>query len=188
MNVKPLSLQLIAILALGMAGCAGLDSADRDFPYWLPPVGTEVELKEPLEVRPLSARVFLQQGAVVPKTGLNLYLPSCTFAVTQVFEDRSQTIQPDSFQVVRVTGQREEVVQQAPARYAAAYLAGGGISGGGSTMVMHLVHLWLESPKQPEVRRLSCRGALDDPPLANRPSIAEMGQALGSIAELHLPE
>jgi len=171
-----------------MAGCASLYMADPDSPYWLPPVGSVVELKQVLEVPPRSARVFLQQGTLVAKTAVNLYLPSCNFAVTPVFEDRSQTILPDSFQVVRVTGQREEVVQQAPAaRYAALYLAGGQPDGG-STMIMHLVHLWLESPKQPDVRRLSCRGALDDPPLAKRPSVTQMRAALGPIAELRLPE
>jgi hypothetical protein len=187
-NTKPLPFLSITTLVLGMAGCAGLDRGDPDSPHWLPPVGTLVELHEALEVPPLSARVFLQQGTVLAKPSLNLYLPSCAFAVTRVFEDGSQTIEPDTFQVVRVTGQLEEVVRQrAPAQYAAIHLARGGIDGG-SSMVMHVVHLWLESPEQAEVRRLSCRGAMDDPPLSNRPSVTEMRQALGAIATLKLPE
>jgi len=178
---------LIPLLALGVAGCTALGPFEPDSPYWLPPVGSDVDLKQSLEVAPQSARVFLQQGAVVGKSGVNQFLPSCNFEVSQVFEDSSQTIQPDTFRVMRVGRQWEEVVQQAPTQYAALHLAGGSVDGGTSP-IMHLVHLWLESAKQPQVRRLSCRGAVDDPPKAKPPTGEEIFQALGAIAELRLPD
>lgn len=178
---------LVPLLALGLNGCTALGPFEPDSPYWLPPVGSEVDLKQSLEVRPRSARVFLQQGGVVSKGGVNQFLPSCNFEVNQVFEDRSQTIQPDTFRVLRVGRQWEEVVQHASAQYAALHLAGGNVDGG-TSMIIHSVHLWLESAKQPQVRRLSCRGGVDDPPKARPPSGEEIFQALGVIASLRVPD
>lgn len=178
---------LIPLLALGVAGCTSLGPFELSSPYWLPPVGSEVALKQALEVPPQSARVFLQQGRVVAKSGVNQFLPNCNFEVSQVFEDSSQTIQPDTFRVRRVGRQSEEVVQRAPAQYAALYLARGGMDGGTSPII-HAVHLWLESAKQPQVRRLSCRGAVDDPPKAKPPTGEEIFQALGDIVVLRVPD
>jgi len=183
MNPNP----LIPLFALGVAGCAALGPFEPDSPYWLPPVGSEVDLKQSLEVPPQSARVFLQQGVVVAKSGVNQFLPSCNFEVNQVFEDTSQTIQPDTFRVLRVGRQWEEVVQQAPTQYAALHLARASVDGGTSPII-HTVHLWLESARQPEVRRLSCRGGVDDPPKAKPPSGEEIFQALGDIAALRVPD
>ena len=178
---------LIPLLALGVAGCTALAPFDPASPYWLPPVGSEVDLKQALEVPPQSARVFLQQGKAVAKSGVNQFLPNCNFEVNQVFEDSSQTIQPDTFRVRRVGRQWEEVVQQVPTQYAALHLARGSVDGGTSPII-HAVHFWLESPRQPEVRRLSCRGAVDDPPKAKPPTGEEIFQALGDIAKLRVPD
>jgi hypothetical protein len=54
-------------------------------------------------------------------------------------------------------------------------------------MVTHSVHMWIGSDLQPNLMRLTCRGAFDDLPKADPPSIAEMQAALGNIAEIILP-
>jgi hypothetical protein len=66
-------------------------------------------------------------------------------------------------------------------------LARGSVDGGTSPII-HAVHLWLESAKQPQVRRLSCRGAVDDPPKAKPPTGEEIRQALGDVAALRVPD
>ena len=55
-------------------------------------------------------------------------------------------------------------------------------------MIIHQVHMRLASEEQPDVRNLSCRGGLDDPWLARPPSVEEIGEALGEVADLVLPE
>ena len=41
---------LIPFLAPGLAGCAAMGPFEPDSPYWLPPVGSEVELQQALEL------------------------------------------------------------------------------------------------------------------------------------------
>ena len=53
-------------------------------------------------------------------------------------------------------------------------------------MIYEGYHLWLESSSQPNVMRLTCRGVIDIPWQARRPSIAEIRAALGEIATLSL--
>ncbi len=64
----------------------------------------------------------------------------------------------------------------------------GRVASGGQFMVMRMVHMKLESEEQPDLHRLTCRGALDDPPNALEVSINEMRVALGDKATIVLPE
>jgi hypothetical protein len=53
-------------------------------------------------------------------------------------------------------------------------------------MIYEGYHLWLDSPSQPNVMRLTCRGVIDEPWKARRPSIAEIRASLGTLATLKL--
>ena len=57
----------------------------------------------------------------------------------------------------------------------------------GLPMVVRSVHLWIGSDLQPDLMRLTCRGACDDMPTAYPPSMEEMGEALGTYARIVLP-
>lgn len=169
-----------------LSGCAGADRSDPGSPYWRPPVGSVVQLHRELTVRPGAARVFLQQGKVVGLAGLDQSTPSCNFELEAVSE-QPQVIAPGSFLVTRVWGQRGEIVQDGPGRLAGAMLAES-TDNGGTTMILHQVHLRLQSQQQPGVRNLTCRGGLDEPWLARPPSVQDMQQACGEVVTLHLGE
>src|SRR3569623_3825154 len=64
-----------------------------------------------------------------------------------------------------------------------------GLSGCGSSEsdVTLVWKLWLESPRQPKVRRLICGGKFDPAFRARRPSINEIRIQLGYIASLITP-
>ena len=167
-----------------LMGCAGANRPDPSSPFWLPPVGTVVDLHRALTVPPPAARLFIQRGEVL-SGGLNQYHPSCNFELEKISE-QPQVIEPGRFKVVRVWGQQGDFVQHGPGRRAGALLAENPDSG--STMIIHQVHMRLASEQQPDVRNLSCRGGLDDPWLARPPSVDEMGEALGEVADLVLPD
>jgi hypothetical protein len=57
---------------------------------------------------------------------------------------------------------------------------------GGKPMVVRGYHLWLGSDRQPDVMRMTCRGAFDDINRADPPSLEEVRRALGEVAELSL--
>jgi len=168
-----------------LLGCAGADRPDPDSPFWLPPVGTLVDLHQALTVPPPAARLFVQRGELTSSGGHDQYYPSCNFELEKISE-QPQVIEPGRFSVVRVWGQQGDYVQQLPGRQAGALLADN--QDAGSTMVIHQVHMRLASKQQPDVRNLSCRGGLDDPWLARPPSVDEMREALGEIADIVLPE
>jgi hypothetical protein len=168
-----------------LLGCAGADRPDPGSPFWLPPVGSVVDLHQALTVPPPAARLFIQRGELSSSGGLDLYYPSCNFEMQKISE-QPQVIEPGRFSVVRVWGQQGDFVQRGPGRQAGALLADK--ADNGSTMIIHQVHMRLASEQQPGVRNLSCRGGLDDPWLARPPSVQEMREALGEIADLVLPE
>jgi hypothetical protein len=49
------------------------------------------------------------------------------------------------------------------------------------------VHLWFGSDLPPDVMRLTCRGAFDEPWDVESPSINEMRTSLGDYARIVLP-
>jgi hypothetical protein len=181
--MKQTLILILACLLLAACSQSGWIRQDTASTFYLPPIGTLVELKQPLTVRPGRARVFLQGGKV--SQGIDQYAPNCNFEI-RTLSEQSQVIEPETFLVVRVQRLTEEVVQLTrPIRVAS---RGGGIGGdGGHSMVTRGVHLWFGSDIQPDVMRMTCRGGFDDPWRAELPSIDEMRAALGAYAGLTLP-
>lgn len=179
---------IVSLLACGLlVGCSqSLLKPDAGSVWYLPPVGTMIELHKPLTVPGGQTRVFLQRGEVAAKQAFDRYVPSCNFELRKLSQD-SREIAPETFFVVRVQRETAEVVRQVenPIKMAGLGLVG---RDNGLPMVVHSVHLWVGSVLQPDVMRLTCRGAFDDPSEAEPPSIQQMGQALGSYASLRLPE
>ena len=157
--------------------------ADTAYAWYLPPVGSTIELHRSLQLPGGHTRVFLQRGEVVAKQAFDRYQPSCSFEIRSLAETPRQ-IDPETFLITRVQRTTEEVVERdEPIMLAAWNFVG---IDDGPPMVTRGVHLWISSDLQPDVMRLTCHGAFDDPPEALPPSIDEMRGALGSYASLRL--
>jgi hypothetical protein len=181
--MKVLFVILLASLLMAACSQSGWVKQDTASRYYLPPIGTLVELQRPLTVPPGRARVFLQGGQVTQ--GFDQYQPNCNFEI-RTLSEQPQVISPEKFLVVKVQRVTEEVVQTAEP-IQVAWLGLVGRDTGGYTMIVRGVHLWLGSDTQPDVMRLTCRGGFDDPWRVDPPSIDEMRAALGDYAHISLP-
>jgi hypothetical protein len=177
------------MFALGLAGfllsgCEGggstvreASSADR----YVDLAGGTVNLRQPLPVRAGQARVFLQHGKV--SSGVDFYAPQCDFEIRSV-KHQGVTIQPDIFRILRVQHVMEQVVQaDSPIKVASLNLAGLDDSAGIS-QYFEGYHFWLESPKQPQVMRMSCYGVHAEPGVLQPPTLNEIRATLGDIASI----
>src|SRR3569623_88118 len=167
------------VLAAALAGCVSLAVKDENSSYYPVPVGSKLILHRDLEIPADSARVYLQGGQVVKSAGV--FDPYCRFEVRDVL-NVPQTLKADEF-VVRKT----QMDMLHISMHDGVQLAG--LSGWGSSEsdVTVAWYLWLESPRQPNVRRLICGGKFDAAFRARRPSINEIRIQLGDIASLMTP-
>jgi hypothetical protein len=177
---------LLFMLALLLTGCSQryLVNDDPTYAYNLPPVGSRIVLKKPLRVPGGETRIFLQGGEAMKKSEFDRYKASCSFELRKL-ADTARNIEPDSFLVTEVQRLTQEVVQRKPAF--SGFLKVAMQDSGGKPMVTQGYHLWLGSEKQPDVMRMTCRGAFDDLSRADPPSLEEVKQSLGDYAELIMP-
>lgn len=174
--------------ALLLAACGPLSIRNEATRSYVPLRNASLELHRDVVVAPERARVFFQDGEVLP--GINEYRPHCELTVRKL-ADRPQTIQADRFTVERVSADIVHVVSSGAvvvAVNAELRLAGGGGDGGGDGegRLMKAYILYLHSDRQPEVLSLVCGGAFNLPALATRPSLEDIRNALGDYATLEL--
>ena len=143
--------------------------------------GASLVLNQSLNVAASKARIFVQNGDV--SSWFDSYRPHCAFEVSSVQHDGLE-ISADTFTVTRVQGALQQVVSTEPVRVAALQLAGMDGGGGGSASYYQGYHFWLTSANQPEVRRMSCFGVFAQPYELYPPTLKEIRQALGSVAEI----
>ncbi|MET0028140.1 MAG: hypothetical protein ABW101_10930 [Candidatus Thiodiazotropha sp.] len=172
---------VLGLLMLTACSQTSITVRDDTNPYHPPAVGDRVQLLEPLELPPETARIFLQNGEPMVLHAFDRYKVNCNFEV-RTLKPETQTIQPDEFIIKRVQALMVEVVKREPSGRGG--LMRVGMDDSGSSSVTRGYHLWLESEQQPDVMRLSCRGAFDYMWDATPPSIQEIRQALGSRARL----
>ncbi len=151
------------------------------YPYNLPPVGSKVVLLKPVAIEPGTTRTFLQLGRAMALGDFNRYRANCNFEVEKLSE-KTQRIEPGTFIVRKVQRLVTEVVRDTVSQPGFSTVD----YDPGSPMVTHGYHLWLSSEKQPGVMRMTCHGAFDDLSRAQPPSIDDIREALGEIAELVL--
>jgi hypothetical protein len=151
------------------------------YPYNLPPIGSKVVLLLPVDIESGTTRTFLQRGKAMALGDFNRYRVNCAFEVENL-SDKTQRIEPDTFVVRKVQRLVTEVVRNTGHRPGFSTVE----YDPGSPMVTHGYHLWLSSEKQPDVMRMTCHGAFDDLSRAEPPSIDDVREALGEIAELVL--
>lgn len=169
---------VLVLSAVVLAGCAAtMVDGSRLL------AGATVVLQQDLTIPSGHARVFLQGGAVVEKTRLNIYQPHCNFE-QRVVSDGSAVIAADRFLVTQVSVGDDFIVQRGAALFASLGMDGGnGIPGNLHRYVRHT----LSSPRQPQVMRLTCHGGAEIPGRAEWPRLHEIRAALGSVATIELP-
>ncbi len=154
---------------------------------WLPDYsgedsGWRLVLHKPLVVAPENARVFLQDGRMLPSLAFNQYRPSCSLEVRNL-SPQPQTIEPDTFVVNRIQPLREEVAAWRPVKLASLSLASAAVDASPADIFLGY-HFWLSSDAQPDVLRMTCRGVFAEPWEAEYPTLEEIAHALGGYAEL----
>lgn len=143
--------------------------------------GGVVQLLEPLHVAPGRARIFLQRGEIHRKYSVNEYVPQCSFEVDSVAH-MGMTIEPDTFRITGVQRILEEVVYLRKRHVASQSIAM--FEDTGAALVFAGYHFWLDSPRQPGVMRLTCHGTYADLPEAQPPTLLEIHEALGKVAQI----
>ena len=143
--------------------------------------GANLVLNQPIRVSAGKARVFVQDGEV--RSGHNSYKPHCAFEIKSVQHD-GVAIDAGTFPITRVQGSLQQVVSAEPLQTASLQLAGMDGGGDGPSSLYLGYHFWLSSVGQPEVRRMSCYGIYAEPQDAEPPTLQEIQQALGSVAEI----
>ena len=142
--------------------------------------GAKLVLNQALSIGAAKARVFVQNGEAL--SGFDSYQPHCAFEITSVNHDGA-VVDADTFSIDRVQGSLQQVVSREPVRLASLHLAG--MDGGDGPSSIYLgYHFWLSSVAQPGVRRMSCYGIYAEPQDAYAPTLEEIRQALGPIAEI----
>lgn len=143
-----------------------------------------VELKQSLVIAADTTRVFIQHGHPIGPVSLSdHYRPQCAFEVSQRLST-PQLVAPARFDIERVQGLVDEVVEARPHQ-----LAGLGFIGmldDGPPMVHAGYHFWFRPGQPAEALRLSCYGAFADMQEAEPPTLEEIQAALGTLAELRV--
>ena len=177
---------LIVILSAGLvlAGCQGGSSAFvRDATgddKFVQLEGAGIVLNQELNIAPGKARVFVQNGEV--SAGFDSYQTHCAFEITSVRHE-GVSINPDTFIISKVQRDIQQVVKARPVQVAGLSLASG-LGGSGAQSYYDGYHFWLTSANQPQVRRMSCFGVYAQPYELFPPTMVEIRQALGSLAEI----
>jgi hypothetical protein len=184
--------RLLAILLTAtLLGCAAMEATrDPASPFFVIPVGSVIELHQPLEIRPGTARIWLQRGQVA--AGQDWYAPSCNLEIRTLDRERSQTVAPGTFVIRRVQQMEEWVELRRPEVQVAAVGFGVGLrvgdyDDGGVMGMWRGYHLWLESEEQPDVLRMTCMGAFARVWEVRPPSLEDLRVVFGEVATVHLP-
>ncbi|MCB1850594.1 MAG: hypothetical protein KDI83_07400 [Gammaproteobacteria bacterium] len=171
------------VLVLFVAGCAQFTNRSGEDPLAFLAPGSEMQLVRDLEIASGETRVFFQRGQVISKGELDYYHPSCDLEV-RTLKQTPQTVSKDLFIIGKLTSGRESVVDLGRLKVAdsgplARIFTERGVS------VHRYLRIELHSALQPDVMRLTCRGAWDDYNVARFPSAIEIKLTLGEIMAFH---
>ena len=182
--MRPILLLLLAVLIL--SGCALVEvEPDPASPFYPVPEGSVLEIHQPITIPAGRTRVWLQRGRVV--AGQDWWHPACNLEVNTLDRERSRTVEPGRFEVIRVQGMDDFARQQIPAGGVMNAGLYAGYDTGGNTWMWRGHHLWLSSAEQPDVLRLTCVGVYARAHEVRPPSIEQIREALGPVASLRLP-
>ncbi len=176
-------------MLLGVSGCQYVPERSEDSPFYPPPAGSRLVLHEDLKISAHKGGVFIQGGEIQSSYwAIQQYYPYCEFEVRKV-KAEPQTVHADTFVITKTVQEADNPAAGLPGThpmFASAHgmvaMVDNGIGPEGYSTVMYL-----ESPRQPNVLRITC-SHWQDPPLAEHLTIAEIRGALGEIFELQLAE
>ncbi|SIO10893.1 hypothetical protein SAMN05443662_1491 [Sulfurivirga caldicuralii] len=147
-------------------------------------------LEKPVAIAAGTTRTFFQQGVAKPYMAVDWYAPWCALEV-RTLKETATTVQPDTFAITRVQLDEMEVAVRPGVQLAALWKGGVALALGGQErpQTMDAVHLYLHSPRQPNVLRLTCAGRLSDgdpqdAPDSWRPDPARINTILGPYGRL----
>lgn len=180
-------LQRTGLTVLLMAAVSVSSAQSFNSPATQIPVDSFIVVKERLPVAPEYTWVFVQFGKLSSWTELRHWYPFCRFEVAGLVP-RERYIEPGRYRVTRAAGESRtvELDLQAPGRGQAIKVQSGG---GGAPNIIYRSDFDLSSPDHPEVRRLSCQEKfvmMDTE--SSYMSLEKIRQALGTLAEVRLPE
>lgn len=171
---------LSTLVGAALLGCQYTPPRDVDSPYYTVPAGSTLVLNAPLEIPSGEASIYLQDGDVTSYWSANKYEGHCKFEMWSIV-DRRRTVQPDRFEVHRVSRERE-YVDSAPGRALASE-----DGEGGPFVEIGKTVMYLRSPSQPDVYRMTCQrwdDFVDPVPM----SIRDIRRTLGETFSLELPD
>jgi hypothetical protein len=167
----------IPLLVL-VGSCVHNYVGDERSPFYTPPPGSRLLLKQVLTIPAEMVGVFIQGGRAVSNREVDQYYPHCRLEVRERRETE-QTVEPDEFVIEQVRRDVEVVsnTDAVPVRVS---------HGGGPSFFIYRTLLYLKSAHQPQVRLLICQH-WGDPALDTHLSIHDIRQALGELMVLQLP-
>lgn len=182
-------LRVIFFLSAWMLLTACVSLTDEQFlnsPFQVPPVGSQIQLHQQLNVEPGYSRAFIQAGEITIPGNLKIRDPYCQFYRLEPPEAllTRRVIKADQFQVIRAY-QSTDIAIWKPQKLAQLSPSMGFIiDDSPSSMTLSTV-MKLESARQPEVIELKC-AIFTDPFSENFLSIKEIQSTLGTVATLIL--
>ena len=184
-------IMLASLVSLALlTACSTPRITDPNARNYVPSPGSQVTVKQRIEVPGGQTRIFLQRGEIVNRLSqVDLYKPNCNFEVNTL-QESPRYIEPGVYTVTRTTRQEKEVTLQHTNHIKLAALGFGVMArgGDGGPMLFEEVKMRLQSSQPSDIRELACRGVMTDPVLVEAPTLAEIREALGSHASISVPE
>lgn len=169
-------------LAALLAGCQALqeNAAAYRRAHDVPP-GSTLELQRPLEIPARRRNVYIQNGELATYWHVNQYYPYCEL-ILRHSSDAARTLQPGEFLVTRARRIVDMNAGLAP-RLVAVSVNGG--DDNGPSPWLYALEMYVQSERNPDVERLIC-GSLQDPTIADYPTVDEIREGLGGLFTLRL--
>jgi hypothetical protein len=174
-------------LAAVLSACQTYNTkVDKDSPSHTPPVGSIIELNQPISVYPGYSRSFIQFGKPVKSREVSQRYPWCQFRLYEppAALEAERRIQPDKFLVTQ-SNRRFEIVATRPQLLASSILWLNILDDAPSDQNLSSI-MKLQSKRQPQVVEFKC-SVLTEPQIYNHVTINEMQQALGEVVTIHIP-
>ena len=176
--------RLILIISfLFMISCAG-GPYPASSPYFQIPAGSQLILKQELQILPNTGRVYIQYGKVTKDKSVDRYYPHCWLSSRKI-SNKPATIQPDTFTISRSIKDKFYVHSDKPLLFASAKSVFDLSASSSSSSIEYMTIMSIHSDKQADIHEFTC-SHWEDPSDAYHLTVEQMNRTLGSIAEIKL--
>jgi len=184
--VKTFPVRFLPLLAVLLSACSAVDTKDQNSPYYTVPVGSTLVLNQVLTIDRDQVASYVQDGKVLPEKAVDKYRPNCKFEIYTMSE-QARTVQPDSFEVIKIVDNIESSTLATPVQLASRGLMLGYGALDKSYIYNYATMMYLNSELQKDVYRMTCQhweDIMDDRYL----TVAQMYQAMGDVFTLQVKE